>query len=351
MSTSTPKNPADNEEIDLGILFNAIGKGISKFFSVIFSAIHFVLNTLLALVVFIRKRIVYYALAAAVGLVIGVVLENATPNSYFASATVEPHFESARQLYSNIEYLNDLAKQQDSVQLATFFDLPFSEASSIKEISITPFRSETQLLKAYNSYVTSLDSLVATETSYEKYLKQLDKYDTNIHIISIESTKQDVFSQLLDPLISSVANQPYFIYRQKTELNNLEQSDSITQISIVQTDSLLNTFKEVKLLEAKKVNSNGTNVIMSESKENNAELALLERKILLSDRLEDIRNAKIEASSVIEIISAFPPVGYLSKSIWGKKWVQGALGGIGLISLFYLMLHLDSFLLGVSQKD
>ena len=145
MSTSKPKNTNESEEIDLGVLFNAIGNGISKLFSAIGNSIMLVLNTILQLAVFVRKRIVYFALASILGLAIGVFLERSTPQKYIATATVEPHFESARQLYSNVLYLNDLAAQRDSVQLASFFGISLSEAASLTKLEITPIVTKTSL--------------------------------------------------------------------------------------------------------------------------------------------------------------------------------------------------------------
>ena len=72
MSASKPKNTNEKEEIDLGVLFNSIGRGISKFFALAGSLIMFLLNTILAATFFVRKLILYFALACVVGLVAGV---------------------------------------------------------------------------------------------------------------------------------------------------------------------------------------------------------------------------------------------------------------------------------------
>lgn len=344
MSPSKPKNTNESEEIDLGVLFNSIGRGISRLFHAIGSATLFLLNALLAVTIFVRKRIVYFALASVIGLMGGFFLESLTPLKYVATATVEPHFDSARQLYSNIQYLNDLAAQKDSVQLASFFDISLSEAAALQSLEITPFVTKTSLLKEYNDYTMGLDSLVATEMSYKQYVKQIDDFERKIHLLKIESTEQDIFSSLLSPLISSVSDVAYFRDQQSTQLANLELMDSITQVSIVQTDSLLSLFEEVRIVEANKAFSNGTNLYMSESSEDNAEIALLNRKITLSEELEEIRLTKLKAQRVVDVVAAFPKVGYLDKSFWKNKKVQGIALALILLSLFYLILHLDTFL-------
>ena len=344
MSPSKLKNTNESEEIDLGVMFNSIGRGISSLFHAIGSAILFLLNTLLALTIFVRKRIVYFALASVIGLIGGIFVENTFPVKYIAMATVEPHFDSARQLYSNVDYLNDLAYQKDSVQLASFFDISQSEAAALQSLEISPFVTKTGLLKEYNDYTMGLDSLVATEMSYNQYVKQINDFEIKTHMLMVESTQQDVFSKLLSPLIASVSDVAYFKDQQSTQLDNLELMDSITQVSIVQTDSLLSLFEEVRIVEANKALSNGTNLYMSESSEENPEIALLNRKITLSEQLEEIRLAKLKANRVVDVVAAFPKVGYLDDFFWKNKKVQGIAISITLLSLFYLTLHLDTFI-------
>ena len=344
MSTSKPKNTNESEEIDLGVLFNAIGNGISKLFTAIGTAVLFVLNTMLQLAVFVRKRIVYFALAIILGLGVGVLLERTIPPKYIATATVEPHFDSARQLYNNVLYLNDLATQKDSVQLASFFGISLSEAASLIKLEITPFVTKTSLLQEYNDYTMGLDSLVATEMSYKQYVKQINDFERKTHMLKVESTQQDVFSSLLSPLITSVSEATYFKEQQATKLANLELMDSITQVSIVQADSLLSLFEEVRIVEANKAFSNGTNLYMSEATEDNAEIALLNRKITLSEQIEKIRLDKLKARNVVDIVATFPEVGYLEESFWKNKKTQGIAAGLLLLSLFYLTIHLDAFL-------
>jgi len=349
MSTSTPKK-TDNEEIDLGVLFNSIGRGISKLFSAVVSVIMFLLTTILAAAIFVRKRIVYFAVACGIGLLVGVFMEQFSSPTYIATATVEPHFDSARQLYSNVAYLNDLAAQKDTIQLGAFLGISQGEAATLTSIEIAPFLTETTLLLEYNNYVSELDSLVAKEITFSDYVDQIDDFDRKIHTVTIKSLNQDVFESLLDPLLKSVSEVRYFKDQQATQLKNLEFNDSITQVSIVQTDSLLSLFENIRMIEAKKQFSNGTNLYMSEKATDNTEILLLDRKIMLSDKLEEIRTAKLKTKNVVDVVAAFPKVGYLEVSIWKNRKVQGVLTGFILLSLFYLVLHVDAFILS-KNKD
>ena len=170
-----------------------------------------------------------------------------------------------------------------------------------------------------------------------------------ILFLKCESYDHNYSSVLLYPLLKSVSEISYFKDQQTTQLKNLELADSITQVSIVQTDSLLSLFEDVRIVEANKEFSNGTNLYMSEKAEDNTEISLLNRKIELSDKLEGIRTAKLKAKNVVDIVAAFPEVGYLERSIWKNKKVQGVLAGFILLSLFYIVIHLDAFIL--SKKE
>jgi len=344
-----PKKANENEEIDLGVLFNSIGRGISKLFNAIGAAILFSLNTVLTFILFLRKRILYFAIACGVGLVGGIVLENIIPKEYIATATLEPHFDSARQLYSNVAYLNGIAVQKDSLQLASFFGITPADAATLKGIEITPVRNEAALLQEYNEYFTKLDSVVAADVSYKDYVKKLDDFNQTIHVLKATSTKQDIFGALLEPLLNSVSNVEYFRSKQKTELFNLEFTDSITQVSIVQTDSLLSLFEEIKIVEARKEFSNGTNLYMSSTAEDKTEISLLNRKIELTEQLEEIRTKKVKAREVVDVIAAFPKYGYLEVSISKNKKFLGVLVSFLLLSLYYLFIHLDSLILHLTK--
>ena len=350
MSTATPNQPDNKEEIDLGVLFNAIGNGISKLFNAISSTTLFILKGVLTFVVFIREKIVFYAIACVVGLAIGIAFEVFIPKEYSGTSTVQPYFDSARQLYSNINYLNGLAAQKDSTQLSRFFGISPNEAASINSVEITPFISQIKSRQAYNKYVTALDSIVAAEITYDDYEKQLDKFDSKAHLIEVKATDKKIFQYLLDPILASVSEQDYFMQQQQTTLQNLQLNDSITLVSMVQTDTLLKLFEEVRKVEANKEFSNGTNLYMSDNSQDNAEIALLERKITLSERLEEVRQLKLEAMRVVDVIAHFPEVGYEEKGLLNSKKFQGVATGFVLLSLFYLILYIDPLITARDSK-
>ena len=154
----------------------------------------------------------------------------------------------------------------------------------------------------------------------------------------------------MEPFISSVSEEEYFKTRQETELKNLSINDSITTISITQTDSLLSLFEEVRLIEAKKEFSNGTNLYMSNISDNNAEISLLDRKIALTERLEKIRQNKIEAINVVDVVSPFPKLGYKDSSLLKNNKIRGLLLGFFLVNLIFGLKYFDQFIMSNAKK-
>ena len=215
---------------------------------------------------------------------------------------------------------------------------------------MSPFVSEVTLLMEYNDYVTELDSVVAAETSFREFKKQLQVFDRDTHTLTVESTSQDIFPSLLEPFISSVSEEEYFKTRQETELQNLSINDSITTISITQTDSLLSLFEEVRLIEAKKEFSNGTNLYMSNISDNNAEISLLDRKIALTERLEKIRQNKIEAINVVDVVSPFPKLGYQDSSLLKNNKIRGLLLGFFLVNMIFGLKYFDQYIMSNAKK-
>jgi hypothetical protein len=335
MSNRPTKSPQNSEEIDLGVLFNAISRGIANAISFFIKLLRSFIYALINFVIFVKKNAYVYIAASLIGLLTGIFLDDTMPKQYIATATLEPHFESSRQMYSNVAYLNDLALQKDSMQLAAFFEIKPSKAATITKLQITPFTTEVKQRKEYNNYFSKLDSIVASETSFEDYVSKLEVYDSQIHVLEAESTTQDIFPLLLSPLIQSVSAVEYFMKKQATELANLELLDSITIESIAQTDSLLSLLQRVRVVEANKEFSNGTNVYMSNDGEDNTEISLLDRKIALTEELEEIRTEKLEALNVVDVISSFPNYGYLDNSIFKNRKLLAIITAFLLVSLYY----------------
>src|SRR5690606_6582471 len=119
-----PNKPSNkNEEVDLIVLFNLIGKGFSRFFNFIgsiFKAIFSVfIYALKAIIVNIKIIVVVVLLAG----ILGFVLESYRKDLYSSQMVVRPYFDSKYQLITNINYYNALISGEDRETLSELFDI------------------------------------------------------------------------------------------------------------------------------------------------------------------------------------------------------------------------------------
>ena len=120
---SNKTNKKSGDEVEVGDLFRSIGKGFNNIISFIIETVKLVFNIFIGYAVFIRRKLSYFIAAVLVGGVLGIIADTIAPTTFIGTATLQPRFDSSRQLYNNTEYLNDLASQGDSVQLALFLIL------------------------------------------------------------------------------------------------------------------------------------------------------------------------------------------------------------------------------------
>lgn len=172
-----PVQQNNSDEIDLGQLFQMIGRGFQKFFNFIASIFKGIFHLIMLFLLFVQKNIVVIGAALIIGGVGGFVLDSITPEKYISRMVVEPNFNSVQQLYNNIAFYNDLAKAQDSVALATALNITEHEAASIKEIFTDSYSDENQKIKLFDQFIKELDTTTIKAIDYENYLQNFNSMD------------------------------------------------------------------------------------------------------------------------------------------------------------------------------
>ena len=120
-----------SEEVDLGQLFNAIGKIFERFFKFIAS----IFIAIFSVIIFALQAIIQYfkiiAIVLLVAFIIGFVYEKIKEPVYIGSMLVEPYFESQYQLASNINYYNSLINTDNHEALASVFNISAENARNL----------------------------------------------------------------------------------------------------------------------------------------------------------------------------------------------------------------------------
>ena len=197
MSDNLPNKPQD-EEVDLGQLFNAIG----NLFERLFSFIGKVIKGLFSAIIFALKPLVnnfkLVAIVIMVAALIGFTIEKFKEPVYVSDMLVRPYYDSKYQLSNNVDYFNALISSENYRELSNIFEIDsLTTAKELIgfEIEIGP-ETQNDLIKEYDDYLKSLDSTLAIEVTYEDFIENRDILSGSIFSIQAKATSNDIFPSL-----------------------------------------------------------------------------------------------------------------------------------------------------------
>jgi len=311
MSTKKQNN---DEEVDLGSLFTVIGKGFKNFFNFIGNIFKGIFHRLILILLFLKLHILKFSVAVLIGGIVGFFLESNKETKFSSNLIVKPNFESTQLLYENINYYNDLVKQQNTKHLASIFKIDTSKAAALRKFEITPLMNSNDIINAYDNFILEVDTLTVKSYDFDNFESSFTDFDYLVHNIEVQATVSDIFSELENTIINSIEKNTFFNKIKNLTKENLNTKDSILKANFIEVDSLRSVYMRA-ILEGAKNNSNGTNIDLGSksniTKEN--DLFEIDRKIIydLSQTYEDIATK----SDVINIISNFKPEGSEIKGI------------------------------------
>jgi hypothetical protein len=342
------------EEVDLGSLFIIIGNGFKKFFNFIGRIFTGIFHFFISILLFLKENVIKLSIATIIGAGVGVYFETQKEDVFGSDLLVQPNFNSARQLYDNVNYYNELVEQEEIDSIASAFGISLEEAKSIRRFEVEPVKSENDILTLYDELILSIDTLTTSLTeksyAYNRFKSEFTDFDYKVHKVHVEATNNKVFGKLGDVIISSIAKNEYLNRIRKLTTNNLYRTDSIVKQNLTQIDSLRQVYMTVLLEEAKKTNS-GTNINLgSQSSTIVKELELFKTNKTLYYELKRIADEISEKSEVINVISNFQPVGYQIGGLSNNSIVLfGILGFIGIVGII-LLFRLNTFLENYKSK-
>ena len=333
----------NEEEVDLGALFVIIGKGFSKFFNFIGAIFKGIFHFLITILIFLKENSLKIGVAAAIGLVVGFLLEIKSSDLYSSVMLVQPNYKSVNQLYNNINYYNDLVEQKDTVGIQNVFNLDKETAASLKKFSIKPIMNESDIIKAYNDFVLKVDTATVSSYSFKEFKISFNDLDYQIHKINVIAEKNDVFNTLGEVILSSVVKNKYFNRKKKLANENLNRTDSLLRQNLGQIDSLRKVYMQVMVAEAKK-QFTGTNIDLGGQKTSTKELELFVTNRKLNSELIDVVSNKSNMYEVVNVISNFQPKGSEIKGVTKNYSFLLAISGAGFMILVLLLIKINKFL-------
>ncbi len=353
---SENRREVQSEEVEIGSVFFYIGRAINKVFSAIGRFLGGLLDTVIIILLFLKKNFkIIFGTAAVISVLCATFILN-SKQSYSSEMIVKPNYSSSKLLYDNIDYYHSLIKQKDVELLSKTLGLPLEITAQIKKIEIKPVMKQSDKIEAINSYYELLD----TNIKYSDEIMQMvndeiepDNYP--YHTITVEAKEGFDFTILDDVLIKSVAINKFFISKR----DFLEASAKAHKKSLEKTmsklDTLGNIYNQVLLQKSKGLASptstNGvTRLVLDENK--NSDLKDYQWVFYgykeLSNELTDVNIKLGEQKPPIRIFSKFSKKGIKISRI--PLFIIVSIIGFFLPILVLLFKRLINFLDSVEDK-
>lgn len=346
MNDDLKNNQTPNDEVDLGQLFNAIGRLFDRFFKFIAG----IILAIFGFVVFILKVIIdnfktiFVVVLAA--FILGFTMQKMKPRVFASQMLVKPYFDSKYQLINNVGYFNSLIAIGNTEELSQIFEISESSAEALKSFEVKPGpESDNEKAMAYNEFLESIDTLSAKTFTYNEFIENRDIYSGELFEINVESTERDIFKSLEPGLNNSFKN-TYSIRQKEKHDTVLEIQKLNIMASLASIDSLRKVYIKVLEEDAKR----GSTKIsfgqgLSLEPENNSktkEFELLNREIEFRTKLLDIEEMKVKQDTFFDVVSGFQNVGNKT-SKFGRNYIL-------LFPLIALVLMIIIFMLSRTVK-
>ncbi|WP_396591655.1 hypothetical protein [Allomuricauda sp. R78024] len=312
-----------SEEIDLGQLFKLIGNAINTFCNRIYNSLKALYDLFISCILFLRFHFFKFCLAAILGMGLGGYLDYNTLRVYKSSMIVQPNFNSVRQLYNNIEFYDQLAKEGGIEELAKVLRISQLAAKSITNIEITALTDRVQKIKQFDEFIKDLDSITRKNINYQDYLKNFNEINAEFHKIQIEATAPETAKQCQKVIVTSIKNNEYFKLQKKVNDDNLTVRDTMVSKQLEEIDKLQSLYKEIRVLEAQQTEGT-TNINLADNSkiEKIPELELFKEINKLKEEKTEVNIEKANTKNIINTISDFPNRGVLINDLRYKKIIQ-----------------------------
>ncbi len=339
------------EEIDLSKLFKQFGKVVIHIFGFFKRMGNSIFHFTILFLKFLRFHFKKFIIVAVLGLSLGVYLDNTSLPIYRSSMIIEPNFNSVQQLYNNVEFYNELAKQKESTALVEAFIITEEDAKHIKSIKIESFSDRTQRIKQFSEFIGELDSISQKKVNYEDYLENFNDINAKFHKIEIEATSPEIARKCQNAIVKSIENNEYFTLQKKINDRNIAVKDSIISQQQNEIIGLQEFYKKLKILEAQKPDGRMTSISLGENQvENTVEIELLKQARELKDEKVKINNEKANTENTINIISEFPNKGVLVNDLFSKKIILMPLLCMGGLFFILVIIKLNRFVMNYDEN-
>ena len=346
MGEKKPEN-SQNEEVDLGQLFNAIGRLFEKLFAFIGSLFKGLFKALIYALKPVVNNFKLIAIVVMAAGALGFVYDTFKDTVYYSDMLVKPYFDSKYQLANNIDYFNALINSENTSELSRIFDIDTLDAQDLIsfEIEVGP-ETQNDLLIEYDEYISSIDSTLANDVTFEDYVLNRDILAGAIFSIKAKAYKADIFQSLENGFIRTFENE----YSKK--LKKLRDSSLLVkkmghERELRKIDSLQKTYLEIIKFESENGSSNispNSFLPIMQEKTKTREYDLFQEELRIREKLRALDEALIEESDYFDILSGFEDVGTKETAIGENYTFVFPLLSLALLAGIYILLSIFKFI-------
>ena len=322
MSDKLPQQP-QSEEVDLGQLFNAIGRLFEKLFAFIGK----IFKGIFAAIIFTIKPLVdnFKIVAAAILIagILGFILQKTKDPVYYSEMVVKPHFGSKYQLANNIDYFNALIASKSTDELSKIFAIEKTDAGQLIQFDLNPGpETQNDLFLEYDEYITAVDTSIVDELSYAEFLNNRDLMSHRLFSVKARALKSDIFIDLHEGFRKTFEND-YAKHEKRVRDTMAIIERQILLKQLERLDNIQKTYLEVKINESEKNKlalNLGNALPMQEEKTETKEYELFQKEQEVGKKLSELEQNIAEENTYFDVLSGFDKIGTRDKSI-GQRFV------------------------------
>lgn len=320
-----PNNQNSSDEIDLGQLFQLIGRGFNALF-----------RFFLRIFVYLKKHIFILIGLVVVGLAIGYGLSKIISKKLKTEVIVKPQMESKNYLYDAINEIQANIEAKDTV---------FFKSIGIEEID---FNGLEIIIAPVDDNKVSTES----EMKYLELLQSFENTEAIADIVRAELQSKSSFNHRITFFYENVGLGNNFANKIMTYINNNQYFDGLIEIYRSNATSRIEQ-NQVLLKQVDEIITNYANKMTQEDSPSGNERILLDNKetvnitglfSLKNELIRDIEAKKIELQQRTEAIKVinFGKPHQVQKSFFTKKIILVPSVLLGIFFLISLLRYLNS---------
>ncbi len=285
-----------DDEIDLRKLFQAIGNGFTN-----------IGKAFVNMIIRIRRASITYKffilVMGGLGVAVGVSFNQIAKPVYSTSLLLSSDYFNNRLFKNNIDKLNALCKEGNSIGLSKLLNIEVNIASNIKKVEFEPMVSEqdivdTEVLKE------KLEVLKIKDLEVEKILEQIELQNNNTYKVIIYVFDNNIIGDLEESIVGYFRNNTFV--KNRIEATKKGQLSLIKKLrnDIEQLDSLKKLFNLNLRAEAGRKGETSSNSLLIGESSGLDPVRFYAQSIRLYEQLQEAQQ-QLELGDDFELIDGF----------------------------------------------